>query len=193
MLSRMSDAAHAELTAEWSRSDRQAYFEQRLFVLSPLGDFWTTLLIFVLIGGAFIAIAGIENLALFTFTAKGIVIAGPADTAFALAVTLCVSLYIQRYTRVRERADYPAFERSLNPGAVEKLFNPFYTTKSDGMGIGLSVSRSIVEQHRGRLWAEANDGRGSTFRFSVPCAPGDAATRNEAYPGSPAGPLVWHP
>ncbi len=121
MLPGMSDAAaHADLTAEWSRSDRRAYFEQRLFVLSPLGDFWTAFLIFVAIGGVFIAIAGIENLALFAVTAKGIVIAGPADTAFALAATLCVSLYIQRYTRVRERADYPAFERSLNPGAVER-------------------------------------------------------------------------
>ncbi len=54
----------------------------------------------------------------------------------------------------------------------EKLFEAFYTTKSGGMGIGLSVSRSIIERHHGRLWAEANDGPGVTFSFSIPCAPG---------------------
>jgi PAS domain S-box-containing protein len=51
---------------------------------------------------------------------------------------------------------------------VNKLFDAFYTTKADGMGIGLSVSRSIIERHQGRLWAERNDGPGSTFAFSIP-------------------------
>ena len=51
---------------------------------------------------------------------------------------------------------------------VEKLFDAFYTTKAGGMGIGLSVSRSIVERHHGRLWAEPNDGPGATFFFSIP-------------------------
>ncbi|MGY3138317.1 PAS domain S-box-containing protein [Bradyrhizobium sp. USDA 4501] len=52
--------------------------------------------------------------------------------------------------------------------AVEKLFDAFYTTKNDGMGIGLSVSRSIIESHHGRIWASLNDGPGATFSFSIP-------------------------
>jgi len=58
----------------------------------------------------------------------------------------------------------------IEPQDVEKLFEPFYTTKSGGMGIGLSVSRSIIESHQGRLWATLNDGPGATFSFSIPCA-----------------------
>jgi len=56
----------------------------------------------------------------------------------------------------------------LEPHRVDTLFEAFYTTKPDGMGIGLSVSRSIIERHNGRIWATANDGPGATFSFSVP-------------------------
>ena len=56
----------------------------------------------------------------------------------------------------------------LDPQHMDKLFKAFYTTKSGGMGIGLSVSRSIIESHRGRLWATQNDGPGATFLFSIP-------------------------
>ena len=56
----------------------------------------------------------------------------------------------------------------VDPQTMNKLFDAFYTTKSDGMGVGLSVSRSIIERHRGRLWAEPNDGPGATFSFSIP-------------------------
>ena len=56
----------------------------------------------------------------------------------------------------------------VDPDAMDKLFDAFYTTKSDGMGIGLSVSRSIVERHHGRLSVELNDGPGATFSFSIP-------------------------
>ena len=55
--------------------------------------------------------------------------------------------------------------------SADKLFDAFYTTKSDGMGIGLSVSRWIIESHRGRIWAEPNEGPGATFGFSIPCEP----------------------
>jgi signal transduction histidine kinase len=59
----------------------------------------------------------------------------------------------------------------LGPQGAERLFQPFYTTKSGGMGIGLAVSRSIIESHGGRLWAEPNDEFGATFAFSIPIHP----------------------
>ena len=58
--------------------------------------------------------------------------------------------------------------KGFDPNGVDKLFEAFYTTKHEGMGIGLSVSRSIVESHGGRLWAVPNDGPGVTFSFSIP-------------------------
>jgi PAS domain S-box-containing protein len=56
----------------------------------------------------------------------------------------------------------------LDGKSADRLFDAFYSTKPGGMGIGLSVSRSIIEHHRGRLWAVANEGPGATFAFSVP-------------------------
>ena len=57
----------------------------------------------------------------------------------------------------------------FEPQGADRLFDAFYTTKSSGMGIGLSVSRSIIDSHKGRLWATPNDGPGATFSFSIPC------------------------
>jgi signal transduction histidine kinase len=62
----------------------------------------------------------------------------------------------------------------LDRQSLGKLFDAFYTTKMGGMGIGLSVSRSIVERHNGRLWAEPNDGPGATFILSIPLGHTDA-------------------
>jgi C4-dicarboxylate-specific signal transduction histidine kinase len=54
---------------------------------------------------------------------------------------------------------------------ADRIFEMFYTTKDDGMGIGLPVSRFIIESHQGRLWAAPNDGPGAAFSFSIPCRP----------------------
>ena len=56
----------------------------------------------------------------------------------------------------------------IPPDVREALFSPFKSTKADGMGIGLSISRTIVEAHRGNIWAEDSDGGGAVFRFTLP-------------------------
>ena len=74
----------------------------------------------------------------------------------------------ERETDDRVRLSVQDAGVGLDPQTLDRLFEVFYTTKQDGMGIGLSVSRSIIEGHRGRLWAEPNDGPGATFSFSIP-------------------------
>jgi signal transduction histidine kinase len=56
----------------------------------------------------------------------------------------------------------------LSPKHSDRMFEAFYTTKPDGIGMGLTISRSIIEAHGGRLWALANDGPGSTLCFALP-------------------------
>jgi signal transduction histidine kinase len=63
----------------------------------------------------------------------------------------------------------------IHPEDVERIFQPFFTTKDAGMGIGLSISESIIEAHGGRIWAERNEGPGLTVQFSVPAATPNAA------------------
>jgi C4-dicarboxylate-specific signal transduction histidine kinase len=71
-----------------------------------------------------------------------------------------------------ESGDVLVFVRDSGPGlapvAGERIFEAFYTTKTTGLGMGLSISRSIVEAHGGRLWATANEPRGAIFQFSLP-------------------------
>jgi signal transduction histidine kinase len=64
----------------------------------------------------------------------------------------------------------------FEPLTADRLFDPFFTTKNGGMGIGLSVSRSIIEGHHGRLWATQRDGHGAAFTFSVPFDPQSATS-----------------
>ena len=56
----------------------------------------------------------------------------------------------------------------INPELLDRVFEPFYTTKASGIGMGLSICRSIIEAHGGRLWAEANQPRGAVFQFTLP-------------------------
>ena len=73
--------------------------------------------------------------------------------------------------RVRRTGDEIQTEISDRGRGVvfpEKIFEPFFTTKANGMGMGLAISRSIVESHGGRLWAERNEQQGATFIFTLP-------------------------
>jgi PAS domain S-box-containing protein len=63
----------------------------------------------------------------------------------------------------------------LPAGQRDKIFDAFFTTKPQGTGMGLAISRSIIESHGGRLWANANTGRGTTFHFTLPAAPADGS------------------
>jgi two-component system sensor kinase FixL len=66
--------------------------------------------------------------------------------------------------------------QGFSGNALANLFQPFFTTKEAGMGVGLSISRTIIETHGGRMWAETNQSGGATFRFTLPAATGkDAA------------------
>jgi len=74
----------------------------------------------------------------------------------------------------------------FKPEEMDRLFEAFYTTKPDGMGMGLAISRSIIEAHGGRLWAEPNRGLRATFLFSLPAAPESAGEGRTPGPASSA-------
>jgi C4-dicarboxylate-specific signal transduction histidine kinase len=64
----------------------------------------------------------------------------------------------------------------INPQLLERIFDPFYTTKANGTGMGLSICRSIINAHGGRLWADVNEPRGAIFRFTMPGTEGSPST-----------------
>ena len=72
----------------------------------------------------------------------------------------------------------------LETESRDHLFTAFFTTKPKGMGMGLAISRSIIENHGGRLWAVANDGSGVTFEFALPVET-IGATSNQPAGGFP--------
>jgi signal transduction histidine kinase len=82
-----------------------------------------------------------------------------------------LAIRTERDERDRVRLSVQDAGVGFDPQTLDRLFEAFYTTKIGGMGIGLSVSRSIIESIGGRLWAAPNDGPGATFSFSIPCGP----------------------
>lgn len=71
-------------------------------------------------------------------------------------------------------------DRGLGIENPEKLFQPFYTTKSEGMGLGLAICRTVIESHGGRLWSQPHDGGGACFCFRLPCVVAHRASVEDA-------------
>jgi signal transduction histidine kinase len=63
----------------------------------------------------------------------------------------------------------------ISEDVMARLFEPFFTTRTQGIGMGLAISRSIIEAHGGRLWADSRSGQGSVFQFTLPKASGPSA------------------
>ena len=75
-------------------------------------------------------------------------------------------------TRVKDDAEVSISDAGpgIAPDQLKDIFNPFFSTKEEGMGMGLSIARTIVEAHGGKIWAENRPGGGAVFRFSLPLA-----------------------
>ena len=69
---------------------------------------------------------------------------------------------------------------------MDRLFEPFYTTKSSGLGMGLAICRSIIQTHGGRLWATANEPRGAVFQFTLPLQRDESIPAQQVRPSSVA-------
>jgi len=86
----------------------------------------------------------------------------------------------QELLAVVPAAEYPA--PALSQASAERIFDAFYTTKPTGLGMGLSICRSIVEAHGGRLWAEPNQPRGAVFHLTLPI--GEDSLENNLEPSA---------
>jgi two-component system sensor kinase FixL len=75
----------------------------------------------------------------------------------------------------------------IQPDRLPRLFEPFFSTKNEGMGLGLSIARSLVEAHGGRIWAENNPDRGATFRFTLPTGGERPTPQSRGILTAPAG------
>jgi signal transduction histidine kinase len=73
-----------------------------------------------------------------------------------------------RVLQVRDAIQIEISDRGPGVAFPDRIFQPFFTTKESGMGMGLAICRSIVESHGGRLWAEKNEPQGATFIFTLP-------------------------
>jgi signal transduction histidine kinase len=70
--------------------------------------------------------------------------------------------------------------KGLDPKEAERIFDPFFTTKAEGMGLGLFISRRIIEDHGGTLWATANEDKGATMQFSLPPSNGRDSSNDQS-------------
>jgi hypothetical protein len=100
----------------------------------------------------------ILNLVLNAVEAMGAVEAGPRELLISTEQTEANGVLVA----VRDSGP------GIDPEHVERVFEAFYTTKSSGVGMGLSICRSIIDAHGGRLWADANEPRGAVFQFTLP-------------------------
>ena len=105
------------------------------------------------------------------FRMRGVVTADDYESVMVPDIEAAFALNRKLRIVVHIGDDFTGFA----PGAIDKLFDAFYTTKAHGMGVGLAISRSIIKNHKGELWAQANEGPGATFLFSIPRAAAQAA------------------
>jgi signal transduction histidine kinase len=79
-------------------------------------------------------------------------------------------LYVRTTTNRQRRVEISVTDsgRGIPPEKLTRLFDSFFTTKENGMGLGLAIARSIIDAHEGRIFAENNSNGGATFRFDLP-------------------------